>query len=164
MLEDKIALLEGDSPYGRCVWRCEMDVVDHQSVLVEFADGATATHNMVGGTARPSRSIHLVGTRGEIQGVFEDSSFVIRHIDPRPGHEYAEDVVDLNVSGDKHGAFAGHGGGDLRLVEDFLHVVRGEPPSISTTTLEDSITGHLIGFSADRAMAERRVVVPDPDY
>ncbi|MGC9350168.1 MAG: Gfo/Idh/MocA family protein, partial [Anaerolineae bacterium] len=83
-LEEKVASLKGDNPYGRCVWRCEMDVVDHQSVLVEFEDGATATHNMVGGTARPSRSIHLIGTLGEIQGVFEDSRFVVRHIDPRP--------------------------------------------------------------------------------
>lgn len=160
-LADKVASLKGDNPYGRCVWKCDIDVVDHQSLVVEFADGATATHNMIGGAARPSRSIHLVGTRGEIQGIFEDSRFVIRHIDPRPGHEYAEEVVDLTVDGDMHGAFAGHGGGDLRLVADFLRVVRGEAPSISTTSLDDSVTGHVIGFSADRAMAERRVVEVD---
>jgi hypothetical protein len=132
--------------------------VDHQSVVVEFEDGSTATHNMIGGAARPSRSIHILGTHGEIQGIFEDSKFVVRHIDPRPGHEYSEEVVDLNVGGDMHGAFGGHGGGDLRLVEDFVRLVRGEAPSLSTTTLEDSINGHLIGFCADRAMEEKRVV------
>ena len=157
-LEDKAASLKGDNPYGRCVWRCDMDVVDHQSVVVDFADGCTATHNMVGGTARPSRSIHLLGTLGEIQGVFEDQRFVVRHIDTRAGHEYTEDVVDLTVGGDMHGAFGGHGGGDQALVADFVKVVRGEEPSISTTSLADSVAGHLIGFSADRAMAERRVV------
>lgn len=157
-IEDKIRSLETDNPYGRCVWKCEMDVVDHQSVAIEFEDGSTATHNMIGGTSRPSRSIHLVGTVGEIQGVFEDRRFVIRHIDPRPGHEYSEQVIDLNVSGDMHGAFGGHGGGDLRLVADFLRVVRGEPASISTTGLQDSVTGHLMGFCADRARRERRVV------
>jgi hypothetical protein len=57
-----------------------------------------------------------------------------------------------------HGAFGGHGGGDLRLVADFLRVVRGEPASISTTDIRDSVAGHLIGFCADRAMQERRVV------
>ncbi len=157
-LEDKIASLKGDNPYGRCVWKCNMDVVDHQSVLIEFMDGATATHNMIGGAARPSRSIHLLGTLGEIQGVFEESRFVIRHIDPRPGHEYSEEVVDLRINGDMHGAFAGHGGGDARLVADFVRVMRGEPPSLSTTTLQDSVVGHLIGFAADRAMAERQTV------
>jgi len=157
-IEDKIRSLETDNPYGRCVWKCDMDVVDHQSVVVEFADGSTATHNMVGGSSRPSRAIHLLGTDGEIQGVFEDQRYVIRHIDTRPGHEYSEEMVDLTIGGDMHGAFGGHGGGDMRLVADWLRVMRGQAPSISTTDLEDSIAGHLIGFSADRAMEEHRVM------
>jgi len=157
-LEQKRASLETENPYGRCVWRCDNDVVDHQSVAVEFEDGSTATHNMVGGSSRPSRSIHLIGTRGEIQGVFEDSCFVVRHIDPRPDHEYSEETVDLKVRGDMHGAFGGHGGGDLRLVDDFVKLVRGEPRSISCTSIEDSVNGHLIGFCADQSVEERRVV------
>ncbi len=157
-IEQKTEYLEADSPYGRCVWRCDNDVVDHQTVCVEFADGATASHNMVGGTSRPMRSIHILGTDGEIQGRLEDSRFVIRHIDPRPGHEYSEKEVDLNLDGDMHGAFGGHGGGDARLVADFVRFIRGEPRSISCTSLEDSVHGHQIGFAADRAMSERRVV------
>ncbi|MCB0084521.1 MAG: hypothetical protein KDE47_26455 [Caldilineaceae bacterium] len=133
-------------------------MVDHQSVAIEFADGATATLNMVGGAAKPSRSLHLVGTTGEIQGNLEESRFVIRHIDPRPGHEYSEEVVDLTIGGDMTGAFGGHGGGDLRLMADFVRLIHGEAPSIATTTLADSVNGHLIGFRADVAMDERRVV------
>ena len=101
------------------MWKCDNDVVDHQSVVIEFEDGSTATHNMIGGAARPSRSIHLIGTEGEIQGVLEESKFVVRRIDTRPGHEYSEEVVDLNLDTDMHGAFGGPGGGDLRLVADF---------------------------------------------
>jgi predicted dehydrogenase len=157
-IEQKVHSLKTDNPYGRCVWKCDMDVVDHQSVAIEFADGATATHNMVGGSSRPSRAIHLLGTAGEIQGVFEEQRFVVRHIDPRPGHEYSEEVIDLSIGGDMHGAFGGHGGGDMRLVADWVRVMRGEEPSISTTGLEDSIAGHLVGFCADRAMEEHRVV------
>jgi len=157
-IQDKIRSLETDNPYGRCVWRCDNDVVDHQSVVIEFEDGATVTHNLVGGVSRPLRSIHVLGTRGEIQGVFEDNKFVIRRIDPRPGREYSEEWVDVNVEGDMHGAFGGHGGGDLRLVSDFVRALRGEPPSISCTSIEDSIRGHQIVFAADRAMEERRVV------
>lgn len=157
-LEDKIQSLKTDNPFGRCVWKCDNDVADHQSVAIRFENGATATHNMVGGTSRPSRAIHLIGTRGEIQGCLEESKFVIRHIDPRPRHEYSEELIDLNVHGDMHGAFGGHAGGDMRLVSDFLHVLRGEPASISTTHIEDSVNGHLIGFAADRAMEGHQVV------
>lgn len=151
-LEQKIESLKTDNPYGRCVWHSDNDVVDHQSVIIEFENGTTATHNMVGGTAKPCRSIHLIGTKGEIKGVMEDGYFVIRHPDPRKGHKYTEERVDINVAGDMHG------GGDLLLVADFVNVLKGNKPSISTTTLEDSINGHLIIFAADQANEEKRVV------
>ena len=99
-IEDKIASLKGGNPHGRCVWGCDNDVVDHQTVCIEFEDGCTASHNLVGGTARPSRAIHLIGTHGEIQGVMEDSTFVIRHIATRSGHEYTENELDLSISGE----------------------------------------------------------------
>lgn len=157
-IEDKIKSLKSDNPYGRCVWKCDNDVVDHQSVSVEFEDGCTATLNMIGGCSKPSRSIHLIGTIGEIQGTLEDSRFVIRHIDPRPGHEYSEEIIDLNIDGDMTGAFGGHGGGDLRLVADFLNELAGEPTSISSTRIEDSVSGHLIGFRADQSMETHKIV------
>ncbi len=156
-MDDMVESLK-TSPYGQCVWKTDMNVVDHQSVVIEFADGATATLNMVGGSAKPSRSIHLIGTRGEIQGNFEDSRFVIRSIDPRPGHEFAESTIDLNETGDTTGAHGGHGGGDHRLVSDFLDYLDDKPPSLCTTTLKDSVAGHLIGFLADRSMNEHRSI------
>lgn len=150
--ENKLRSLREDNPFGRCVWRCDNDVVDHQTVAVEFADGSTASHTMNGGTARPCRSMHLVGTTGEIQGVMEEGAFVVRHPDARAGHEYSEERVEVSVRGD------GHGGGDGRLVEDFVRMLRGEPRSLSCTDLADSINGHLIGFAADRSREEGRRV------
>ena len=63
-LEDKRKSLMTDNIHGRCVWDCEHTVVDHQSVLMNFADGATATLNMIGGAAKPERNIHIIGTKG----------------------------------------------------------------------------------------------------
>lgn len=150
--EDYIRSLSTDNPYGRCVWRCDNDVVDHQAVSVEFADGSVASHCLNTGTARPCRSVHILGSEGEIQGVMEDGSFIVRHPDPRRGHEYSEELVDLKVSADMHG------GGDLRLVKDFISVVRGEEPSPSTTSVMDSVNGHLVAFAADEAMLKHEVV------
>ncbi|MBN1350297.1 Gfo/Idh/MocA family oxidoreductase [candidate division KSB1 bacterium] len=157
-IEDKIRSLKTDNPYGKCVWKCDHDVVDHQSVIIEFEDGSTASHNMIGGTAKPSRAIHLIGTRGEIQGSLDENKFILRGIDPRPGKEYTETVIDLNLDRDAAGSNDGHAGGDMRLVADFLHVINGEPYSICTTHLEDSINGHIIGFYADKAMEQQCVL------
>jgi len=151
-MEDKIQSLKTDNPHGRCVWRCDNNVVDHQSVVIEFEDGSTATHNMVGGTSKPGRFIHVIGTKGELYGSVDEGILTVLHPDTRPGHEYSEEKIEINTAGE------GHGGGDMRLMEDFVRVIRGLEPSISTTSLEDSIYGHLIGFRADQAMEESRVV------
>ena len=150
--EQKIQSLRGDNPYGRCVWRCDNDVVDHQAVMIEFADGCTATHNMIGGTARGGRTMRLLGTCGQIEGDLDAGLFCLRRPDPSAAKLYTEQQVDLVVKGDAHG------GGDLRLVGDFLRRLRGEAPSLSCTSLDDSVFGARIGFAADRAMDEGRVV------
>ena len=54
-----------------------------------------------------------------------------------------------------------HGGGDLRLVADFLAVVRGEQPSLSTTHLADSLNGHAIAYAADEALRSGAVLEVD---
>ncbi len=157
-LDEKINSLKTDSPYGRCVWECDNDIADHQSVAIEFENGSTATLNLVGGAAKGSRKLHLIGTHGEIEGSFEDARFVIRHIDPSPGNEYSEKIIDTTRYEDTTGVTGGHGGGDLRIVPDFLRVLRGEKPSISSTDIEDSINGHLIGFCADRSARENKKI------
>lgn len=151
-VEQKIESLKTENPYGRCVWHCDNDVVDHQSVAIEFTNGTTATHNLVGGTSKPCRNIHIIGTKGEIEGTMEDGYFVLRHPDPRKGHRFREERVEIEVTQDMHG------GGDLRLVADFVSVLKGNKPSISTTSLEDSINGHMIIFAADQSNEENRVI------
>lgn len=153
-IEDKIALMKSDNPYARCIYKCDNDVVDHQSVLVEFESGATGTHNMVGGSAEPRRNIHIVGTKGEIFGNFEESKFTVLKINPSPdAHNEECDVeeVDLKVSGDMVGAYGGHGGGDERLAEDFVKFIRGEDPSLACTSIFDSVAGHLSVYLADES-------------
>ena len=153
-IEDKIALMKSNNPYARCIYKCDNNVVDHQSVLVNFASGATGTHNMVGGSAEPRRDIHIIGTKGEIFGNFEESKFTVLKINPSPdAHNEECDVeeVDLNVSGDMVGAYGGHGGGDERLAADFVKFIRGEKPSLACTSIFDSVAGHLSVYLADES-------------
>lgn len=153
-IDDKIALMKTDNPYARCIYKCDNNVVDHQSVLVNFASGATGTHNMVGGSAEPRRNIHIIGTKGEIFGNFEESKFTVLKINPSTdAHNEECDVeeVDLRVTGDMVGAYGGHGGGDERLAEDFVKFIRGEQPSLACTSIFDSVAGHLCVYLADKS-------------
>ena len=152
--EDRVNLLKGDSNYGRCIYKCNNNVVDHQSVLVNFASGATGTHNMVGGASKSERRIHLIGTLGEIYGDFEESKFYVSKIHPTKTDEKIVEEVDLHVSGDMVGAYGGHGGGDERLAEDFVNFLQGGETSLACTSIFDSVAGHLCVYLADRSREE----------
>ncbi len=148
--EEKVGSLKTNNRYGKCVWDFDRDGnVDHQAVMFNFANGATGTFSMVGGCAKPERNIHIVGTRGEIKGTFDDSRYVLRKMAPNDSYiGCLETVHDLNVSGDMIGASGGHGGGDQKLVYDFLDYLNGHAPSVSCATLEDSVISHRAVFKA----------------
>ena len=154
--EQKVESLLTDNPFGRCVWRCDNDVVDHQTVIVQFANGVTATHNLFCASARATRTMHILGTKGEIEGDLEACMIRLRTPRVEKGHEYKQEMIDTSISG--AGGEVGHGGGDERLVADFASILRGNEPSKSVTSIQDSLTGHLIAFAADTAMRQSRVV------
>ncbi len=155
--EQKAALLR-TSDYGRCAYKTDCETVDNQTVIIQFADGSIASHNMLSGTPVPQRTIHITGERGEITGRADDARFTIRLLDPHSPAEYTEETVDVNaLSGDTSGVRGGHGGGDERLTADFVSLLSGDPPSESCTSLQDSVAGHLTVFRADRSMETGRV-------
>ncbi len=143
------------SEYGRCVWHCDNNVVDRQSVIIEFDDGCVATHDMVTNSAKGVRRIQITGTKGEIYGDMIAGTFVVSKPGAIEGTEALVEEVNVDLKDDHHG------GGDQRLVADFLSVIRGDGGSISTTSLSDSINSHLIAYAADLAMREERVVSID---
>lgn len=75
---------------------------------------------------------------------------------PRPGFDRLDE--ERHRPGPRR---LSYGEGDMRVVADFLRVLRGEPPSLSSTPLEDSIAGHCMVFAADHAMETGTVVALD---
>ena len=138
-----------ESPYGRCIYKCDNDVVDHQSVLINFESGATGTHNLTGGSAESLRTIRVIGTRGEIYGELENKFVKIKVINPTPTTYFDERVVDLSDTPDE-----GHGGADVLLTTDFVKFIKGEKTSPSCTDIRNSVPGHKVIFLADKSMEQ----------
>ena len=151
--EEKENYLKTDSPFGRCIYKTDADIVDRQALVMKFSDGTVAVHSMVSGAARPGRKIHIVGSKGEIDGFLEDNKFVVRLYNPA-NCLYSERTEE--ISGVQEGD--GHSGGDSRLAEDFVNMVIGEPRSVSSTVIEDSLNGHLAVYAADEAMEQGKVI------
>ena len=66
--------------YGRCIYRCDNDVLDHQSVSIEFASGVTASFGLHGFANEERRTVRVSGTRGEIRGVLHDGVIEVSRI------------------------------------------------------------------------------------
>lgn len=154
--EREALLAQPDNPYAACVYRRDLRIVDHQSLLIGFANGATGTFSMNGGAAAASRRIHLTGTRGEADGRFEDGCFTVSRIAPEAPGGKKERVARVPTATVGHE----HGGGDQALVKDFVALVRGETPSICCTTLEDSMVGHRLVFRAEDSRAQGGRMLP----
>lgn len=157
--DEKLKVLTNDNPYGRCAWRCDNNVVDHQSVLIQFENNVTVTHDLVTNTARPTRNVHIVGTTGEIEGDMERGTFVVRHFDLTAPKGFTEELTDVKLTGGA--GQGGHGGGDSRLVADFVAILRGEKDPKDATRIQDSLVGHQIGFAAEQSMQSGQTVVID---
>jgi len=157
--EVKLEQLRTTSPYGRCVWRCDNDVVDHQTVNITFDSGATASHDMICTSARSTRTIHLTGTRGEIVGDLTDGTLLVRASDPAQDDGYTEQRIDIEIDPED---MAAHGGGDDRLIADFVDTLQDRPTAHQRTHIDASLHGHLIAFAAEQSRLEGRTIEIKP--
>jgi predicted dehydrogenase len=124
-------------------------VVDHQVVSMEFENEVTAVFTMSAFTERTSRTLKLMGTQGEIRATMESYEIEVR----RFGSGSSEKIVLADPQG-----HVGHGGGDFRLVQDFLETVRSHGARSSATSAEASLHSHLMAFASERSRVEKRMV------
>ncbi|CAN5612640.1 Gfo/Idh/MocA family oxidoreductase [soil metagenome] len=145
-------------PYGRCVYRSDNDVADHQVTIIDFAGGVTATLTVSAFTADVTRTIRLMGTHGEIEGDLLAGELWVRAF--TPGKPSPAERRPLSIAGD------GHGGGDERLLDAFVAGLEerraGGRPQVAAGTLEASVAGHVLAFAAERSRTSGAVITAGP--
>lgn len=156
--------------YGRCVYRMDNDVVDHQIAALRFSNGVTASLVVSAFTATNSRSVTLMGSHGQIFGDMHTGRITVTpFLDAPPyvdsaknGSRRAESLRVAGLVEEVTEAFSGHGGGDAGLMRDFTDRVRrwmahGEPVPAARSSLEESVESHLVAFAAERSRLNRTV-------
>ena len=139
-MDTLVAALQ-NGPYGRCVYKCDNNVVDHQVVDLLYEGGATAHLTMTAFSKDCFRRMHIHGEKGEIFGDMLENKLYCNIY----GKE--SKVIDLNGAVDTS---YGHGGGDILLMQNILeHYRSGKAMDVST--IEDSFASHVIGFAAERS-------------
>jgi len=130
-------------PYGRCVYMCDNDVVDHQQTNLLMEDGSTISFTMCAFTESCYRYFKAMGTKGEIEADMLSNVIHVR--------EFGKEMETIDI-----GALAsdlkGHGGGDSGIVADFLDMLINETEATErTTTLEHSMESHFIALAAEES-------------
>jgi len=136
------------SPYGRCVYDTDNDVVDHQVVNFEFAGGATGTFTMTA-FAPAGRKLRVHGTHGYIVADIEERKIELHRFwgpDAR--------IQNIEVPAEE----GGHGGGDSNVIASLVRAIREEDSSAVLTDTRESLRTHAIVFAAETARREHRVV------
>jgi len=129
--------------YGRCVYKMDNNQDDHYITSMQFDGGVTASFSMEGHTSYEGRRTRVMGSMGDIVGDME--TFTLS--DFRTGKRTVYD----QSSGDSHG------GGDWRLVRDWIQAVTQQNPALLTSTIDASIESHVMGFMAEKSRTTGRI-------
>ena len=133
-------------PYGRCVYKCDNNVVDHMVSILEFEDNITATFNLCAFTKDCTRTIKLMFSHGEVGGDFH------------------KNVIEVHKFGDNHHTVihpkvvkSGHGGGDFKLMEEFVKAVSLNNKEVKTGAIT-SVESHVMAFAGEYSRLNHEVV------
>lgn len=134
-------------PYGRCVFQCGNNVVDHQVVNIEFENQVTASFTMCAFTDKCERVINLMGTGGQIRGNMESGEIEI--MDFASG-DYEKIVL--------HKTEGGHSGSDEAMMKDFTALIAGQGKEESTSKASMAVESHLMALAAEESRITGKVV------
>ncbi len=138
-------------PYGRCVYRCDNNVCDHMSIIMEFDNGVTATFSLTAQTSAVHRNIHIMCEDGELIADDGKRQILVRKHVSSPAVTFEERIINIRTNG------SGHGGGDAGIMEDFTACISGNTED-SRSSISRSVESHLMACAIEEARLTGRVV------
>ncbi len=146
-----------ETQYGKCVYKCDNDVVDHQTVNMLFEDDITVTFSM-NAFNKGGRFIHIFGTKGELHaGLGKDEPYI------KVYDFNTKETSDIQIGGGADGIEGGHGGGDNGIIVDLYDYMCTDYCGKSVPNIHESCYNHMLVFASEKARNEGTIVDID-DY
>ena len=139
LTEEKLFRAIETGPYGRCVFDCDNNVVDNQTVIMHFENGVSATLKMEAFVKDGGRIIRMFGSEGELL-LDENADKIIlkKFFGENTEWKISELTDDLE----------GHGGGDHRMIDQLYEVLANGDSSVDTS-IEHSAESHYMAIAAE---------------
>ncbi len=136
--------------YGKCAYKCDNDVVDHQVVNMLFEDDITITFTM-NAFNKGGRFMHVMGTKGELRASIGGDG-------PITFYDFGTcETTEYPLVG-KDGISGGHGGGDEGIVNALYEYLNGSYTGKSVPEIMETYSNHLLVFAAEKSRKENIVV------
>ncbi|MFX1568053.1 MAG: Gfo/Idh/MocA family protein [Promethearchaeota archaeon] len=152
--EKKMKILKR-SPYGRCVYQCDNDVVDHQVVNIEFENGVTANLTMHGFSEQEGRTLRIDGTKATLIGEFHVSGEKILVYDHFSGKEKLIYKKKLTRESGEYGV------GDFGLIDAYIDSLISKTKTQPLTNARETLESHLMAFAANESRLKGIIVNMD---
>jgi len=137
-----------ETPHGKCVFRSDNGVTDHQSTSIEYENGVTCSFSLSAFSEIWERTCDLRGTQGEIMSKDWSGRLELRTFNPPKVIKERFRFNGLH-----------HGGGDELLLLDFANAVKNDDPDVkSLTTVENCLESHLLALAAEEARINKKIV------
>lgn len=128
-----------------CMYCSDKDVHDNGIAIVEYENGARASHMECFVTSISDRLYTVVGDRGQAEVSLHNRTILVR---PR----WTRETVSYQIPE----ATGGHGGADPGILGAFVKILKGE--SDVTSTLEHGMYSTAVGQAAEISRREERMV------
>ena len=114
-----------------CVWAEECDVLDNSVLAIQYDNGTRATFTECHFTPEYSREFTLVGDKGKLYALYNNEGHFLIRVQHRFS-DHVDEYRPIYLGGH-------HGGGDLRIMEEFLDCIEsGRQPRASLQAAYDS--------------------------
>ena len=150
--DEEVEKALNETSYGYCVYDSDNDVLDRQTVNIEFEDGILATFTM-SAFNRGGRKITVMGTEGEMYGEAKSGDIEI--------YTYRDKKTEVVKSSDimqDESILGGHGGGDARLIKALVELIASGNTSVSYCSAMTSAKNHLAAYAAEESRHTSTVV------
>ncbi len=140
--------------YGQCVFACDNNVVDNQTVIMTFDNKVTATLKMEAFCYDGGRDMTFFGTEGELDLREHEDKIVLKRYDNTIQEWKLSELTDDLV---------GHGGGDHRMLDQVYEVMANGDPSVDTS-IDASIESHYMALAAEESRLNEGKLVYINEY
>ena len=154
--EDLIDVMK-NTQYGKCVFKCDNDVVDHQTVNLKFGDDVYVDFAMSAFT-KGGRFIRIMGTKGEIVASMEGNKVEVYNFLTKTTrvHDCQSSSLNADITG-------GHGGGDSGIIYALRETLNGVKLK-SVCDITESCENHMISFAAEKSRLSGGILINMEDF